>query len=43
MAIFEQTAIDLLHTAQNPQGGDIFHFLGEENYTFTYRRNYTGF
>jgi len=42
MAIFEQTAIDLLHTVQNPQDGDIFHFLGEENYTFTYRRNYTG-
>lgn len=42
MAIFEQTAIDLLHTVQNPQDGDIFQFLGEENYTFTYRRDYTG-
>lgn len=42
MAIFEQTAIDLLHTVQNPQDGDIFQFLGEEKYTFTYRRDYTG-
>lgn len=42
MTIFEQSALELIHTVQNPQGGDVFRFLGEENYTFTYRRNYTG-
>lgn len=42
MAIYEQSAWDLLNVVQNPCGGDDFLFLGEEGYVFTYRRNYQG-
>ncbi|PJO40999.1 hypothetical protein [Lysinibacillus xylanilyticus] len=42
MAIYEQSAIDLLEVVKNPECGDIFLFLGEQGYTFTYRREYQG-
>lgn len=42
MAIYEQTAYDLLNIIENPNLGDSFLFLGEEGYVFTYRRNYQG-
>lgn len=42
MYLFFDLAESLLHVVGNPEKGNDFNFLRDKNYTFTYRRNYTG-